>query len=55
LNRTIIATPVHATPSSLASLKFRMVPVPFWCRVTHVVLEKKAVKRMQQQQQQQQQ
>jgi len=28
-----------ATPSSLALLKSRMV-LPFWCRITHVVLKK---------------
>jgi len=30
-----------ATPSSLASLKFR----PFWCRLTHVVLKKRLLNR----------
>ena len=29
-----------ATPSSLASVKSRMV-LPFWCRLTQVVLEKR--------------
>ena len=32
-----------ATPSSLASLKSRMV-LPFWCWLIPVILEKKAVK-----------
>jgi len=40
-----------ATTSSLASLKSRMV-LSFWCRLTQVVLEKKAIKWWQQQQQQ---
>jgi len=34
------------TPSSLASFKSRLV-LPFWYRLTQVVLEKEAVKRVQ--------
>jgi len=33
------AADVTATPSSLASLKSRLVS-PFWCRLTHVALER---------------
>jgi len=34
-----------SSPSSLASFKSRLV-LPYWYRLTQVVLEKKAVKRM---------